>query len=107
SARRLADWAPLAEPPRVGGGAPHGNFPPKRAVFEVSAAGLLLPVPVGLDLIHEHGAVLPAVPGQIALPVAIDVQPPHHSRALDGPLPYRGGDRPARPGNRLRAEWFR
>jgi hypothetical protein len=42
----------------------------KLAVDEIVAAQLRLSVPVRLDLVHKHRAVLPAVPGQIALRVA-------------------------------------
>jgi hypothetical protein len=48
----------------------------------VVAAQLLLPVFVGFDLVHEHRAVFPAMPGQIALPIPVDVEPPHHPRAV-------------------------
>ena len=68
----------------------------------VNTAQLLLPVPVGLDLVHEHGPVLAAVPGQIALPITVEVQPPRHHRAPSRPLPHGRAHRPAMPGHILR-----
>jgi hypothetical protein len=99
---RLADPVPVADAHLVVRQAAHREVLPELAIAEVVAAQLLLPVPVGLDLVHEHGAVLPAVPGQVALPVAVDVQPPHLPRALDRPFPYRRVHRPAVPGHVLR-----
>ena len=45
------------------------------AVDEVVAAELALPVAVGVELVDEHGPLLAAVPGQVALAVAVDVEP--------------------------------
>src|SRR5262249_55902002 len=80
----------------------HGEVLPELAIAEVGAAKLLLPVPVGLDLVYEHRPVLPAMPCQIALPVPVDVQPPDEPRPLDGPLPHRGVHDLAVPGHILR-----
>ena len=99
---RLADPVPVADAHLVIRQAVHREVLPELAVAEVIAAQLLLPVPVGLDLVHEHGAVLPTVPGQVALPIAVDVQPPHQPRALHRPFPYRRVHRPAVPGHVLR-----
>jgi hypothetical protein len=57
---------------------------------------------VGVDLIDEDGAVFTAMPGQVALPVAIDIEPPNHPRALDRVFPHAGVDGPALPGHILR-----
>ena len=59
-------------------------------------------MPVGLDLVDEHGALLAAVPGQVALPVAVDVEPADHLRPVDRALPDAGVDGPAAPGDVLR-----
>jgi hypothetical protein len=75
---------------------------PELAVGEVITAQLLLPVPVRLDLVHEHGAVLAAVPGEVALLITVEVQPPRHHRAPGRPLPYRRVHSPAVPGHILR-----
>ena len=71
-------------------------------VCEVVPAEVLLPVAVGLDLIDEHGTLLSTVSGQVTLPVAIDVQTPHHPAAVNRVLPYPGVDDPALPLDVLR-----
>ena len=43
-------------------------------VDEVVSSELAFPVPVGVDLVDEHGALLAAVPAEIALTVAVDVE---------------------------------
>jgi hypothetical protein len=73
-----------AYPAASGGQAAHGEVLPELAIGEVVAAQLLLPVPVRLDLVHEHRPVLPAVPRPIGLPITVDVQPPHQARASTG-----------------------
>ena len=44
------------------------------SVDEVVSAELAFPVPIGVDLVDEHGALLAAVSRPIALTVALDVQ---------------------------------
>jgi hypothetical protein len=56
-----------------------------------------LPISMGVHLIDEDGPVFPAMPSQVALPVAIDIKPPNHARATDRVFPYTGVDRPALP----------
>ena len=51
------------------------------SVDEVVPAELALPVAVRVDLVDEHGALLAAVPGEVALAVAVDVEPAHAARA--------------------------
>src|SRR5260370_41605868 len=80
--RSLTDPVPVTDAHLVICQAAHGEVLPELAIGEVGAAQLLLPVPVGLDLVHEHRPVLPAVAGQIALPIPVDVQPPHQPRPL-------------------------
>ncbi len=67
------------------------------AVAEVVAAQLLLPVLVRLDLVHEHRTLLAAVPGQVTLPVTVDIQPPHLAGAISRLFPDRGVDCPPVP----------
>ena len=55
---------------------------------EVVTLQLVLPVTVRLELVHEHGALFAAVPFEIALAVAVDVQAPDRPRARR-PLPSR------------------
>ena len=44
------------------------------SVDEVVSAELALPVPIRVELVDEHCALLAAVPRQIALTVAVDVE---------------------------------
>ena len=55
---------------------------------EVVTLQLALPVTVGLELVHEHRTLFAAVPFEIALPVALDVQAPDRP-AGRRPLPSR------------------
>ena len=71
-------------------------------VDEVASSELALPVAVGVDLVDEHGALLAAVPGEIALAVAVDVEPAHAARAGDGVLEDAGEDGLPLPGHVLR-----
>src|SRR5262249_13013143 len=74
----------------------------ERTVAQVIPAEVLLPVPVGLDLIDQHGPLLAAVPAGVALAVAVDVEPPDHRRAVHRVLPYASVDGLALPGHVLR-----
>ena len=71
-------------------------------VDEVASSELALPVPIGVDLVDEHGALLAAVPGGIALTVAVEVEPAHPARTGDGILEHAGEDGPPLPGHVLR-----
>jgi hypothetical protein len=66
-------------------------------IAEVVAAELALPIPVGAQLIDEDRAMLAAVRQAVGLVVAVDVDPPHHPRAVHGGLPDRGANRLALP----------
>ena len=57
-----------------------GEILPELPIGEVVSTELALPIAIGVDLIDEDGPVLAAVPGQVSLPVAVDVEPPHHAR---------------------------
>ena len=72
------------------------------SVDEVVSPELAFPVPVGVDLVDEHGALLAAVPGEIALAVAVDVELAHAARARDRVLEDAGEDRLPLPGHVLR-----
>ena len=69
----------------------------ERLGHEVVAVELLPPVAVGVELIDVHSSLLATVAGEIALPVAVDVQPPDPTRALNRLLPDSRDDRPALP----------
>ena len=46
-----------------------------------------------------HGAVLAAVAAEVALPIAVDIEAPHHARTGDGLFPDPGVDGVAPPGD--------
>ena len=52
-------------------------------VDEVVPAQLALPVAIGVALVDEHGPLLPAVAAEVALAVAVHVQPAHAPGAAD------------------------
>ena len=72
------------------------------AVREVVAFEELRPVAVGFDLVDVHGAVDAAVPLQVALPVAVDVEAADHLRPVNRAFPDAGVDGPAFPLDVLR-----
>jgi hypothetical protein len=94
----LADAVPAPDAHLVVGQAGHGEIFAERTVARVVAAEVLLPVPIGLDLVDQHCALLAAVPVGVALAVAVDVEPPDHRRAVHRVLPYPGVDSLALPG---------
>ena len=89
--RHLEQGAPdavaVADPHLVVGQPVHREVLAERAIGEIGTAQMGLPVPVRVELVHEHGSVLAAMARQVALAVAVDVQPAHHTTALDRPLP--------------------
>jgi hypothetical protein len=56
------------------------------AVGEVASAELAFPIAIGVDLVDEDGALLAAVPGAIALTVALDVELLNAAVTVDGSL---------------------
>ena len=56
---------------------------PELSVGEIIAAKLALPIAIGVDLIDENGAVLAAVPNQVSLPIAIDIETADRARRLE------------------------
>jgi hypothetical protein len=71
-------------------------------VDEIVPAELLLPVAVGVDLVDQHRAVLAAVAGEVALPIAVEVEPARHPGSGHRLLPDAGVDHRAAPGHVLR-----
>jgi hypothetical protein len=61
-------------------------------IGEIVSTKLALPIMIGVYLIDEDGPVLAAVPNQIPLAVAIDIESPYHAPALNGCLPNGGAD---------------
>jgi hypothetical protein len=97
----LADAVPVTDVDLVVRQPVHGEVLAELAELEVVAAEVVLPVPVGLDLIDEHGALFAAVAVAVALPVTVDVEPTHHLRTLDGVFPDPGVHGVALPGDVL------
>jgi hypothetical protein len=54
-----------------------------------------------LDLVDQHGALLAAMAACVALPVAVDVEPPDHRRAVHRLFPYPGVNGLTVPGHAL------
>lgn len=73
----FADAVPVADAYFVVGQAIDGEVLPEVPEGQVVATELLLPVPVGLQLIDKDGTNFAAVSGQVSLTVSVDVQPPH------------------------------
>ena len=71
-------------------------------VREVVPSQLVLPMSVGVDLVDEHRSLLTAVPRQIALTVALDVEPGDAAAAGDRVLEHAGEDGPPLPRDVLR-----
>src|SRR5262249_43500163 len=56
---------------------------------EIIASQEALPVPVGIHLVDENGALFSTVTSEIGLRVAIDMKLAHHPSPLDRELPDR------------------
>ena len=95
----VADAVPVTDAHLVVGQPVDGEVLAEDAAGQVRATQVLTPVLVGLGLVDHHGALLAAVPGQIALPVAVQIQPAGHDRAGHRLLPDAGVDDPAVPGD--------
>jgi hypothetical protein len=52
---------------------------------KILAAQLMLPIPVGINLVDQNRPVLAAVPGKIALAVAVNIQTPDQGN-VPGPV---------------------
>ncbi len=79
----------------------HGEVLAELAVAGVVPLQLLLPVAVGVQLVDQHGTLLATVSGEVALPVAVQIQPPRHHGRGDGLLPDTRVDDLAVPGDVL------
>jgi hypothetical protein len=69
-----ADLVPVADADLIVAKSFDSEILVELTVDEVVSAELAFPVPIGVDLVDEHGALLAAVPRPIALAVALDVQ---------------------------------
>ena len=72
---RAADLVAVADAHLVVAESLHGEVLAELSVDEVVSAQLALPVAVRVDLVDEHRTLLTAMPGQIALAIAVDVEP--------------------------------
>ena len=96
-----ADAVPVADADFIVRQPVDGQVFPERPVAQVVAAEVLLPVTVGPGLVDQHGALLAAVAGQVALPVAVDVEAADHRRAVHRVFPHAGVDGLPLPGHVL------
>jgi hypothetical protein len=71
----------------------------KLTMNKVSSLQLFLPIPIGFDLIHENGALLTTVPGQVPLTISLDIQPADSTAARHRIFPDRGMYRAPLPRN--------
>jgi hypothetical protein len=69
---------------------------------EVAAPELALPIAIGLVLVDEDGPLLAAVAGLVALPVAVEVEPPGPHRSLHRVLEHAREHRAPPPRHVLR-----
>ena len=92
-----ADPIPIADADGIVGQSFDREVLAELSVDEVGPLQLLLPVAVRLDLIDEDRALLAAVAGQVALPVAIEIQPADATATSHRILPDRGVHRAAPP----------
>jgi hypothetical protein len=60
------------------------------SVNEVAPVQLLLPIAIRFDLVDKDGALLTSVPGQVALTVSVQIQPPDPTAAMHRLLPDPG-----------------
>src|SRR5512132_606856 len=85
-----ADLVAVADAHLVVGQAFDGEVFAELTVAELSAAQLLFPVAIGFDLVDEHCAMLAAMTDEVALTVAVDVEPSYHAPAWNRRLPDGG-----------------
>src|SRR5262245_56117791 len=76
-----------------------GKILSELAMGKVVSSELVLPITIRFDLVDKDRPVFAAMPRQISLAVAIDVEPPHHAPALNRLLPNPGVDTPSLPAN--------
>ena len=87
---RASDPVAIADANHIVAQSLHREVLAELSVDEVASSKLTFPVSIGVDLVDEYGALLTAVPGQIALTVAVDVELAYPARARDGLLEYAG-----------------
>src|SRR5215471_10849129 len=69
-----------------------GKILSELAIGKVVSTELVLPITIRFDLVDKDSPVFAAMPRQISLAVAIDIEPPRHPPALNRRLPDCGVD---------------
>lgn len=77
----------------------NGEILSKLSVLEVISAEFALPIPVGFELINHNGTMFTAVAFEIALAVAVQIEPSGKDAPGDRAFPDRGADDFALPRN--------
>jgi hypothetical protein len=84
---RPANPVAIADTNLIVGKADDSQIFAKLDELKVMSLKVGFPVSVRVELIHDHGAMLSAVPLQVALPVAIEVKAASHHPARHRTLP--------------------
>src|SRR5262245_34710133 len=84
-----ADPISIADAHFIIGQSVNGEVLAELPVHEVGAFQLLLPIAVRFDLVDVNCALFPAVPGQVALTIAVDIQSANATAASHRILPDR------------------
>jgi hypothetical protein len=100
--QRGADPVAVADADLVVGQPLHREVLAELPEDEVASPEFLLPVAIGPELVHEDRSHLAAVPGAIALAVAVHVEPAHAARTGHRLLEDAGEHRPPSPRHVLR-----
>src|SRR3954452_1705767 len=97
--QRTADLIAVSDTGGVVGKSLHGEVLTELAVHEFVPFQPLPPMAVRLELVDEHRAMLAAVPSQIPLTIAFEIQPPDSTPAAHRTLPDPGVHQVAVPLN--------
>jgi hypothetical protein len=92
-----ADPISIADAHFIIGQSFNGEVLAELPVDEVGPFQLLLPIAVRFDLVDIDRALFPAVSGQVALTIAVDIQSANATAARHGMLPDRGVHRATLP----------
>ena len=84
---RATDAVPIADAYLVIKKSLDGEVFPELAENKIIAAQKVLLAMVRMHLVDEHGAVLPAVTGEIGLRISIDIELAHHSPSISWRFP--------------------
>src|SRR5947199_2692812 len=74
-----------------------GEILAELSIAEVASIEIGLPIAIGLYLVNKDGPMLATVPHKIPLAITVDVEPLHHTPALNGCLPNAVVYRPSLP----------